>query len=141
MEHHEPTGDDLWMVVAIIQEFRLDTVTLVLERLPEFSGMTVSECRGFGQEKVGGDRARGDDREPRMRSSGVVDFTPKVKVEIAVAGRDGADVVIEAIARTARTGRRGDGKIFAWPVARALRVRTLETGRRALEASGVASPD
>lgn len=136
MEQGELNDDDLWMILAIIQEFRLDTVMLSLERIPGFGGMTVSECRGFGQEHLHEARAPG---EPH--SHGLVDFTRKVKLEVAVAGRDAADEVIDAIARAARTGRRGDGKIFAWPVARAVRVRTLESGRRALDESSVAPAD
>lgn len=136
MEQGEMNDDDLWMVLAIIQEFRLDTVMLSLERIPGFGGMTVSECRGFGQEHLHEARAPG---EPH--SHGLVDFTRKVKLEAAVAGRDAADEVMDAIARAARTGRRGDGKIFAWPLARAVRVRTLEKGRRALDESSVAPAD
>lgn len=136
MEQGELNDDDLWMILAIIQEFRLDTVMLSLERIPGFGGMTVSECRGFGQEHLHEARAPG---EPH--SHGLVDFTRKVKLEVAVAGRDAADEVIDAIAGAAQTGRRGDGKIFAWPLARAVRVRTLETGRRALNESSVAPAD
>ena len=131
---------ELWMVLAIIQPFKLDTVTLALEVIPGFSGMTVSACRGFGHEKLGEDEveadrpdAEGRPRSPRPRAElGVVDFTDKVKLEIAVAGRDRADAVVEAVVRTAHTGNRGDGKVFAWPLARAVRVRTFDDGAPAL---------
>lgn len=123
-----PEGDDLWMVLAIIQPFKLDAVTLALEAIPRFGGMTVSECRGFGHGKV--EREAGD--PARSQSSEVVDFTPKTRLEIAAAGRAQADAVIDAIARTAHTGNPGDGKIFAWPLERAIRVRTLDEGTLAL---------
>ena len=129
----------LWMVVAIIQPFRLDAHTLAVEAIPGVSGMTVSPCRGFGHEKLadatrGGDESLERPGQPRRRSTdrGVVDFTEKVKLEIAVAGHERADAIIAAIARTAHTGRRGDGKVFAWPITHALRVRTFDVGASAL---------
>lgn len=124
---------ELWMIVAIIQPFKLDTVTLALEALPGFGGMTVSDCRGFGRGKFGGEPDepdRGRAREPD--AADVVDFTAKIRLEVAVAGREPADAVIDAIARAAHTGRKGDGKILAWPIVRALRIRTLEQGAEAL---------
>ena len=134
------TDSDLWMVLAVIQPFRLDAVTLALEEIPGFGGMTVSDCRGFGHGKVADERvddtggkshgpALHSEREP---SGEVVDFTQKVRLEIAVVGRARADLVIETIARSAHTGRRGDGKVFAWPVSAAVRVRTFDNGARAL---------
>lgn len=128
---------DLWMVLAIIQPFRLDEVTLALEALPGFGGMTVSECRGFGHGKVGGevpvdDVDAGARIARRETELGVSDFTDKVKLEVAVASRERAQAVVAAIATAAHTGNRGDGKIFAWSVARAVRVRTFEEGARAL---------
>ena len=121
---------DLWMIMAVIQPFKLDDVTLALERLSHFGGMTVSDCRGFGRGKVG---AEGD--EPSERESGgamVVDFTSKTRVEIAVAGRGNAESVADAIARAAHTGNPGDGKLFLWPLARAVRLRTFDEGDSAL---------
>lgn len=134
------TGEDLWMILAVIQPFRLDAVTLALETIPGFAGMTVTQCRGFGREKVGGDPSAGEggrgdtDTRPRRRTTdlGLTDFTDKVRLEIAVAGRERVDTAIKTIAHAAHTGNRGDGKVFAWPIARALRVRTLEEGSRAL---------
>ena len=134
----QPTGDgDLWMVLAVIQPFRLDAVTLALESLPGFGGMTVSECQGFGREKLGeGDSTseaeRVGDRSARRRTESVVDFTSKVRIEVAVAGQDRVNTVVEMIARTAHTGNRGDGKVFAWQLARVVRVRTFEEGAVAL---------
>ncbi len=118
---------DIWMVLAIIQPFRLDAVTLALEAIEGFSGMTVSNCHGFGREKVIEDRE--GQTQPRLA---VVDFTDKVKLEIVVASRTSADAITDAIARTAHTGNRGDGKILSWPVSRAVRVRTFDEGSTAV---------
>lgn len=131
---------DLWMVLAIIQPFKLDTVTLALEEIAGFGGMTVSDCRGFGHGKLtdeATDDAREASREPprsseRGTSAQVLDFTRKVRLEIAVSGRESADLMIETIARAAHTGLRGDGKIFAWPVSAAVRIKTFDKGSRAL---------
>lgn len=130
---------DLWMVLAIIQPFKLDEVTLALEALPRFGGMTVSACRGFGHGKVAGElRAEYSDADVRHERGetelGVADFTDKVQLEIAVAvaGRGRVEAVIATIARTAHTGNRGDGKVFAWPISSAVRIRTFEEGTRAL---------
>lgn len=131
--------EDMWVILAIIQPFKLDEVTLALEAVRGLAGMTVSECRGFGRGKFAAVQAdQGAERgEPTSSTRSplaaqMVDFTPKVRIEIAVAGREVADRVIETIARAAHTGRRGDGKIVAWPVRRALRVRTLDEGPAAL---------
>ena len=128
----ELPATDLWMVLAIIQPFRLDAVTLALEAIPGCGGMTVSECRGFGQGRVAGELSKGEDRDGCVEAAGVVDFTPKLRVDVAVATRARADVVVETIARAAHTGRRGDGKIFLWLLSRAVRVRTMEEDERAL---------
>lgn len=126
---------DLWLIVAIIQPFKLDAVTLALEGLPGFGGMTVTDCRGFGREKL---RPQEED-EPgrsgwvgRRDDADVVDFTAKVRLEVAVAGGERAETVVETIARAAHTGRRGDGKILTLPLARAVRVRTGEEHAAAL---------
>ena len=122
---------DLWLVVAFVQPFKLDDVTLALERVDGFAGMTVSECRGFGHEKLEDLRA-GTEGDAAAKAGGLIDFTPKVRVEVAVARRDVADAVVDAIGRAAHTGRRGDGKILRMRVDRAVRVRTMDEGARAL---------
>lgn len=121
------TDETLWMILAIIQPFKLDAVTLALEAIPGFGGMTVSECRGFGAEKMINEGAGS-----REQNRELVDFTTKVRVECAVPGAHQADAVIEAIVRVAHTGNRGDGKLFAWPISHAVRLRTSETGAKAL---------
>lgn len=137
----------LWMIVAIIQPFKLDSVTLALEAIPDFAGLTVSDCRGFGHGKVRGEPTDADSlalpaserasvagvwRDPPPPAQGVVDFTPKVKLEIVVATRATADEVVRVIARAAHTGRRGDGKVFVLRVVDVVRIRTLEQGADAV---------
>ena len=127
-------ADDIWMIEAIIQPFKLDAVTLALEELPEFPGMTVSDCRGFGQEKLAESEqshAPASDAgllRRRRGDSDFVDFTDKAKLEIAVAGRAAADVIAATIVAAAHTGRRGDGKVFMWPLSRVVRIRTSAEG-------------
>ncbi len=125
-------ADELWMVMAVIQPFKLDSVTRALESVVGFAGMTVSDCRGFGREKLESAEGGEDDTKRYESDPGLIDFTGKVKLEIAVAGRDRADAVVEQLTRAARTGRRGDGKVFVWPMVHAVRVRTAESGARAL---------
>jgi nitrogen regulatory protein PII len=123
---------ELWMIQAIIQPFKLDAVTRALGQLPGFGGMTVGDCRGFGHEWLG---LEAEDRDqPRTRSADaeLLEFKPKLRLEIAVAGRERADAVAETIARSAHTGRGGDGKIFLWPVTRAIRIRSFGTDESAL---------
>lgn len=135
MPDHAAPRPDLWLVMAVIQEFRLDAVTRALEQLPGFGGMTVTDCRGFGRGKLQNEEDdAGTPGRPfsRARESGLVDFTRKVKLEVAVAGEHEADAVVETIGRAAHTGRPGDGKVFAWPIARAVRVRTFAIGEDAL---------
>jgi nitrogen regulatory protein PII len=127
-EQIDDATTDMLMVTVIIQPFRLDAVTLELEQIAGFGGMTVSDCRGFGHGKVSDE----EDATGSERRRGLVDFTPKVKLEIAVAGLARANAVVEAIARAAHTGRPGDGKIFLWPIAHALRVRTSDVNAAAL---------
>jgi len=130
-------SEDLWMVEAVIQPFKLDAVTLALEGTAAFRGMTVTDCRGFGHEKLTNmaeGALAGDKAAPILRhgDADVVDFTPKVKLEAVVWGRVAADAVADTIVRVARTGRRGDGKVFVWPLARAVRIRTLDEGAKAV---------
>lgn len=124
---------DLWMVQAVIQPFRLDAVTLALEEVAGFQGITVIECCGFGREKLLEARNEAGRAESApSRSDELVDFTPKVMLMIAVRGETRAGAVVEAVGRAAHTGNRGDGKIFAWPLARAVRVRTFEENENAV---------
>ena len=110
------------MVMAIIKPFKLDDVKSALMEIG-VKGLTVSEVKGFGRQKGHTELYRGAEY--------VVDFLPKVKVEVVVAdslvGR-----VVEAIERAAKTGRIGDGKIFVVPVEEVIRIRTGERGEDAL---------
>jgi len=110
------------LVTAIIKPFKLDDVREALSELG-VSGITVTEVKGFGRQKGHTELYRGAEY--------VVDFLPKVKVEIAVAA-DTLDRVIEAISNAARTGKIGDGKIFVSDVEQAIRIRTGESGTDAL---------
>ena len=125
-------GDELWMIVAMIQPFKLDAVTLALEGLPDFGGMTVTPCRGFGRGKIPAPRSESPGPRRRGADAGLADFTDKVKLEVAVRGRELCQRVVDAIVRTAHTGNRGDGKVFVWPFAHAVRVRTFETDASAI---------
>ena len=109
-------------VEAIIKPFKLDEVKQALTELG-ITGLTVAEVKGFGRQKGHTELYRGAEY--------VVDFLPKVKVEIVV---DDSLVgkVVDAIERAARTGRIGDGKVFVSPVDDAIRVRTGEQGEGAL---------
>jgi nitrogen regulatory protein P-II 1 len=109
-------------VEAIIRPFKLDEVKENLGDLG-VQGMTVTEVKGFGR--------TGGKKEVYRGSAYVVDFVPKVRVEVVVA--DGlVRQVIDAIIAGARTGRIGDGKIFVHPIDEAVRIRTGETGEDAL---------
>lgn len=125
-------GSELWMVVAIIRPFKLDAVTMALENIAGFGGMTVTACRGFGRgkQRIGPSA----DSAPRRRESdtGLTEFTDRVKLEVAVAGRANSKRVADTIVEIARTGNRGDGKVFIWPFAHAIRIRTAETDTAAI---------
>lgn len=128
--------DEMWMIEAIIQPFKLETVTLALTRIPGFGGMTVSDCRGFGRAKLAADAALAgegaDTQRRRLSDQDLADFTSKVKIEIVVATRAVADTVADTVAKSAHTGRGGDGKIFMWSLDHAVRIRTLEADATAL---------
>ncbi len=109
-------------IEAIIKPFKLDEVKDVLAEVG-VQGMTITEVKGFGR--------TGGKQEVYRGSAYVVDFVPKIKVEVVVADRLVGDV-IDAIERTARTGRIGDGKIFVTPVEEAVRIRTGERGEDAI---------
>ena len=127
----ERSAADVWMVQAVIRPFKLDAVTRALEAVQGFTGMTVMDVRGFGREKVSRDRVDERASGEGVRQS-VDDFVPQVCLQVAVAGRTVADDVAAMILRAARTGNPGDGKVFAWPLTRAIRVMTGEEGGDAL---------
>jgi nitrogen regulatory protein P-II 1 len=109
-------------IEAIIKPFKLEEVKSALTTL-EIQGMTVVEVKGFGRQKGHTEIYRG--------SEYTVDFLPKVKIEIVVADTL-ANAAVDAIAKAAKTGKIGDGKIFVYPVESALRIRTGETGEQAV---------
>ena len=110
------------MVTAIIKPFKLDEVREALSAIG-VQGITVTEVKGFGRQKGHTELYRGAEY--------VVDFLPKVKLEVVV--EDGlAERVVEAIAAAAQTGRIGDGKIFVYSIEQAIRIRTGESGAEAL---------
>jgi len=110
------------MITAIIKPFKLDDVRDALAEAG-IQGMTVTEVRGFGRQKGHTELYRGAEY--------VVDFLPKLKLEIAVAD-ERAEEVVEAIAESAASGRIGDGKIFVQDLEQAVRIRTGEQGDEAL---------
>jgi nitrogen regulatory protein P-II 1 len=109
-------------IEAIIKPFKLDEVKEALHGIG-IQGMTVTEVKGFGRQKGHTELYRGAEY--------VVDFLPKIKVEIAVKD-EMVDKVVQAIVQAANTGRIGDGKIFVMPVEEAIRIRTGERGPDAL---------
>ncbi len=109
-------------IEAIIKPFKLDEVKDKLHEIG-VQGITVSEIKGFGRQKGHTELYRGAEY--------VVDFLPKLKLEIVIPDKQG-DEVIEAIVETAYTGKIGDGKIFVIPVQEAVRIRTKERGEDAL---------
>ncbi|SEA47144.1 nitrogen regulatory protein P-II family [Thiothrix caldifontis] len=110
------------LIQAIIKPFKLDDVREALTEVG-VTGMTASEVKGFGRQKGHTELYRGAEY--------VVDFLPKVKLEIVVKEED-VDTAIEAIQKAAHTGKIGDGKIFVLPVEQAIRIRTGESGRDAV---------
>ena len=109
-------------VEAIIKPFKLDEVKDALTEVG-VQGMTVTEVKGFGR--------TGGKKEVYRGSAYVVDFVPKVKIEIIVK-EDMVHQVLEAITKAAKTGRIGDGKIFVTPVDEVIRIRTGERGEDAI---------
>lgn len=110
------------LVSAIIKPFKLDDVKEALSEI-SVKGMTVTEVKGFGRQKGHTELYRGAEY--------VVDFLPKVKIEVAVADET-LEAVIEAIAGAANTGKVGDGKIFVASLEDVIRIRTGETGSEAV---------
>jgi nitrogen regulatory protein P-II 1 len=109
-------------IEAVIKPFRLDDVREALSGIG-VTGMTVTEVKGFGRQKGHTELYRGAEY--------VVDFLPKVKVEVVVT-EDRVDACLEAIIRGARTGKIGDGKVFITAVERVVRIRTGETDAEAV---------
>lgn len=110
------------MVTAIIKPFKLDDVREALSEIG-VQGITVTEVKGFGRQKGHTELYRGAEY--------VVDFLPKVKIEAAVS-EDLVEKVIEALTKSANTGKIGDGKIFVTALEQTIRIRTGETGEEAL---------
>ena len=109
-------------VEAVIKPFKLDEVREALSAIG-VNGLTVTEVKGFGRQKGHTELYRGAEY--------VVDFLPKIKIEVILA-TDMVDSAIEAIIKAAHTGKIGDGKIFATSVAQVIRIRTGETGEAAI---------
>jgi nitrogen regulatory protein P-II 2 len=110
------------LVIAIIKPFKLDDVRNALGQIG-VAGLTVTEVRGYGRQRGHTEIYRGAEY--------AVNFLPKLKIEVAVAG-DRADKVVETITSTAKTGQIGDGKIFVLDVDHVVRIRTGETDTDAL---------
>jgi nitrogen regulatory protein P-II 2 len=110
------------LVTAIIKPFKLDDVREALSEIG-VQGVTVTEVKGFGRQKGHTELYRGAEY--------IVDFLPKVKIEVAIKA-DMLDQVVEAISNAAKTGKIGDGKIFVSTMEQVIRIRTGETGAEAL---------
>lgn len=110
------------LIAAIIKPFKLDEVREALSEVG-VAGITVTEVKGFGRQKGHTELYRGAEY--------VVDFLPKVKIEVAVDD-DKLDAAIDAISKAAHTGKIGDGKVFVFTLEQAVRIRTGETGKDAL---------
>lgn len=110
-------------VKAFIQPFKLSAVTMALQEIPGFPGMTVSDCRGFGKEK--------GKEGPHRVVEDLIDYIPKVRIEIMLKD-EMVDLVVETITKTAHTGNPGDGKVFVYDIEKAVRIKTFEQGEEAL---------
>jgi nitrogen regulatory protein P-II 2 len=119
---HPRWGNEMKLIMAIIKPFKLDDVREALTPLG-VQGLTVTEVKGFGRQKGQTEIYRGAEYH--------VNFLPKVKIEVVVSD-DMTDQVVEAITRSAQTGKIGDGKIFVLDVGRAIRIRTGEADAAAL---------
>ena len=109
-------------IEAIIKPFKLDDVKDALNKIG-INGMTINEVKGFGRQRGHKEIYRGAEYQ--------IDFVPKVKIDVVVDSSL-VDQVVEAISRSANTGKIGDGKIFVLPVDEAVRIRTGETGESAI---------
>ncbi|ACB75759.1 P-II family nitrogen regulator [Opitutus terrae] len=110
------------LIIAIIKPFKLEEVKAALAEI-NVEGMTVSEVKGFGRQKGHTEIYRG--------SEYTVDFLPKVKIEVATTDAQ-APRAVEAIIKSAKTGKIGDGKVFVLPVEEVIRIRTEEKGDAAI---------
>jgi nitrogen regulatory protein P-II 2 len=110
------------LITAVIKPFKLDDAREALSEIG-VRGITVTEVKGFGRQKGHTELYRGAEY--------VVDFLPKIKLEVAIE-TDQLDQVIETISKATQTGKIGDGKIFVTPLENAIRIRTGETGEAAL---------
>ncbi len=110
------------LITAIVKPFKLDDVREALSEIG-VQGITVTEVKGFGRQKGHTELYRGAEY--------VVDFLPKVKIEVAVADPV-VEQTIEAITKAANTGKIGDGKVFVTPLEQVIRIRTGETGEDAI---------
>ena len=110
------------LITAVIKPFKLDEVREALGEIG-VSGVTVTEVKGFGRQKGHTELYRGAEY--------VVDFLPKIKLEIAISS-EMVDSVVEAVTKSAATGKIGDGKIFVTTIEQAIRIRTGETGDDAI---------
>ena len=110
------------LITAVIKPFKLDEVREALSEVG-VSGLTVTEVKGFGRQKGHTEMYRGAEY--------VVDFLPKIKIELVVSSDD-LERVIDAIIKSAKTGKIGDGKIFVTPIEQTIRIRTGETNNDAI---------
>jgi len=109
-------------IEAIIKPFKVEEVKEALNEIG-IEGMTLTEVKGFGRQKGHTEIYRG--------SEYTVDFLPKIKIEIVLAD-EAVEIAIAAIVRSAKTGKIGDGKVFVLPIENAIRIRTEETGEKAV---------
>jgi nitrogen regulatory protein PII len=114
--------NNMKLIIAIIKPFKLDDVRVALSECG-VKGLTITEVKGFGRQKGHTELYRGAEY--------VVDFLPKLRIEIAVSD-DAVDTVVNAISKSAHTGKVGDGKIFVMNLEQVIRVRTGEVGSDAI---------
>ena len=110
------------MMTAIVKPFKLDDVREALHQIG-IAGMTVEEVKGYGRQKGHTELYRGAEY--------LVEFQPKVKIQIAISD-DQVDAAVDAVCKAAATGKIGDGKIFVSPLEQVIRIRTGETGEEAI---------
>jgi len=114
------------IITAMVQPFMLSKVTSALEAIEGFPGMTVTDVRGFGREK-----SAHEPGVPHSVREDFVEYVKKARIEI-VARDEMVEGIVETIVSAAHTGNRGDGKVFIWPVERAVRIQTGETDESAV---------